>query len=659
MVVERGRCLCPTCMSLPKVLYPCSRGRLNGVVHLITPLVVVADLIIELLHGGVYPWPPPTEDAVVSHGILVFHAEDRCERLVVDVCGLDMGRVLFIARVVWSRGKLKVQIRESDSNMVMATGTGVPPTQTCTPAWASTDDRIHKGLCMPRSVPENTNTSHELTQTMDVFPATTRVEEFPNTTLEPGMEVPQEAVLRNKGTQTEVEVALISDEDLSRTHHGWKNVDLETRLTNIEQGVTLVDCHVSRNEAIALDVKYEVHGLRRELKKLRDYILPGVGKGSTPPLTQERSVEPTGSDKGKYPIGITNTIEGVLDMVAPNSPSDDDVVILEERNVHPFEVGAASMVFSTGHGNSSQWPFGMSGVDSSGIDALFMKQNVGGGDSSQSCGLYSSSDMYQRPNKNPRVENLEYSTIFSSPLQALGGVGMTPAPPTPVRNNQGNTPIRGAGRVSRKRAATAPPKPEPWIVIPEVINTAALISSLTAAVGRNNDATCWFFPSTVAHEILSGKGAPEIMHFYTSCWMPKTTELEHVFIHVHEDRVAWYMILLDVKNTRVYALDVNRSASTIFMREGALTVMGKVFQTERNIPNIKKGNPDPNTWGQIEYPLGLPAKLDPQDTAGVEIHVRMKAAIVIVSSEFNELKDLVEEKSTKVWTTFPLHHVLE
>ncbi|MED6220679.1 hypothetical protein PIB30_047165 [Stylosanthes scabra] len=512
--------------------------------------------------------------------------------------------------------------------------------------------------------------------------------------------------LPRKPAQAEVEIALISKEDLSG-HAGWNNLDLDTRLTTIQQGVTMVDCHMSRTEVIALDVKYE---------------------SSAVAVSTERDVDRGDTNKGKCPMGLAVTDGGMFDMVAPNSPSDDDIVILEERKVLPIEVGASSVVFSLGPGNNNQWPYGLSKVDSVGSDTLLPEQNLGNYVNTQTCGLYSSLDMFQRPNKAARLDNLEYSAIFNSPLQTLGGVSLTPAPKTATSVLHGAriSAAGTSGRASRKRGSRPPPKPEPWTIIPathflyirpsadmgltkdecriaayvfaiskdyckkeflfrykqihvtreilvtlsldyvlhsDVINIAALISSLQAAEGRNNDASCWFFPSSVAHKILTGKGVDDIMHFYTSSWMPKTSELEHVFIPVREDRVAWYMILLDVKNTKVYALDVNRSTTSLLMRDRdmrrILAVVGEVFQNERNISNIKRGSPDPNTWGQIEYPMGLPARLDPQDTAGLEEHVRMKAAMVIVASEFNELLDYVNEKSTDVSRGFPLHVALE
>ncbi|KAL4391020.1 uncharacterized protein DS421_3g84140 [Arachis hypogaea] len=65
------------------------------------------------------------------------------------------------------------------------------------------------------------------------------------------------------------------------------------------------------------------------------------------------------------------------------------------------------------------------------------------------------------------------------------------------------------------------------------------------------------------------------------------------------------MLLLDVKRTAIYALDVCTSMESVPRRERnmrlIMAVLGKIFKHEQNLPNFKHVSPDPNTWGHIEY----------------------------------------------------------
>ncbi|MED6174880.1 hypothetical protein PIB30_073154 [Stylosanthes scabra] len=108
--------------------------------------------------------------------------------------------------------------------------------------------------------------------------------------------------------------------------------------------------------------------------------------------------------------------------------------------------------------------------------------------------------------------------------------------------------------------------------------------------------------------------------------------------------------------------------------------MAEVLKEPRNRPNVKPGQGDPNNWGRIVFPLTLPSKLNPEDTTvwtlswllndgrfspsvfgnmGHELHVRMKAAMMIISSEFNEVKKLVQKKGEAVWRGFPGHEAFK
>ncbi|MED6105897.1 hypothetical protein PIB30_000025 [Stylosanthes scabra] len=312
----------------------------------------------------------------------------------------------------------------------------------------------------------------------------------------------------------------------------------------------------------------------------------------------------------------------------------------------------------------------------------------------QFCGLESSGFSSKRPSKIPKVENLEYAAVFNTSLQCLGGIGLSPA--FPLEPLPQKAPTKSAFKaVRRLRKKSAPNKQKPCNIIPEehhllihttpamgltweecslaayvfstssdyspkevlfsyktisvrrdvlatlrldvvphsdVVNTAALISSLRAA--KEPEVTCWFFPSAFAHEILEGKGAADIISFYTGGWMPPTDSLRH------------------------------------------LGVMCEVFNEPRNKANVVPELADPNNWGKIHYPMTLPARLSPDETAvwciswllnddkfsssifgnmGLELNVRMKAAMVIVFSEFNDVKKMIKLKGEAIWRSFPRH----
>ncbi|XLU33733.1 hypothetical protein S245_069799, partial [Arachis hypogaea] len=152
----------------------------------------------------------------------------------------------------------------------------------------------------------------------------------------------------------------------------------------------------------------------------------------------------------------------------------------------------------------------------------------------------------------------------------------------------------------------------------DVINTVAMLSSLQAKA--NPIPHCWFFPSTFAAEILFQAPTEHLLESYARRWMPPTQELEHVFVPICEPPESWYMLLLDVKRTTIYALDVCTSMESVPRRERnmrlIMAVLGKIFKHEQNLPNFKHVSPDPNTWGRIEYPMSIPSRLG-ADESGI------------------------------------------
>ncbi|KAL4382557.1 hypothetical protein AHAS_Ahas04G0245400 [Arachis hypogaea] len=108
----------------------------------------------------------------------------------------------------------------------------------------------------------------------------------------------------------------------------------------------------------------------------------------------------------------------------------------------------------------------------------------------------------------------------------------------------------------------------------------------------------WYFPSNFADEVLSGA----------------TVDRLQVFVPIWEPADVWYLMMLDVKESRLYAFDVNKTPESIIRREANMTricrMLGKLFMLNRNLVNFRHGNPNPATWGKFHYPASLPTDVD-------------------------------------------------
>ncbi|MED6156146.1 hypothetical protein PIB30_011876 [Stylosanthes scabra] len=557
----------------------------------------------------------------------------------------------------------------------------------------------------------------------------------PNTNLELSMEAPAEGK-QVSATVPELDPMLVrplffspEEEYIESTK---EKVDVESRITNIEQSMAMADYRAARTEIIALDVKHEVRHLVDEVKAMR-VEREGFCRGQVAPLFSiafdvggNSSAQQTlngvfETDLGKGKEQVINSVDvgGLFDVVAPNSASDDDVVFLHERKAtQPTTL--QHILLHPIPSNATGWPFGLPdfGLGLTGMTATGLNNT---GQTTQICGAYASGGDTERPLKVPKVEKIEYSTLFNSPLNTLGGLGMAPCMTLSL---QANSAAKSAFKpVQKTRKRKAPALPTPCTVIPanyqllirptpdmgltleevmlaayifstsheyrsKVVNSAALVSSLRS--GSSTEVTCWFFASTFAHEILDGKDSSDLIRHYRAGWMPPTSRLNHVnaahpvFIPVFEAKTSWYLILMDVKDTTVYSLDVSRSTESHLRRERdirrILSVLAEVFKESPCNADLKPDQKDPNTWGRIQYPLTLPTKLNPEDTAvwclswllndrrfspsvsgnmGHELHVRMKAAMVIIGNEYNRIKKLVKMKSDAPWRGFPGHEAFK
>ncbi|MED6105898.1 hypothetical protein PIB30_000026 [Stylosanthes scabra] len=127
--------------------------------------------------------------------------------------------------------------------------------------------------------------------------------------------------------------------------------DLDSCITSIQQNMVMADCRASRTELLALEVRYEVRQLREEVKAMREEgaALRREKVAFPPPFSLSCGVSgslahtdvggtPQISTKGKEPPTNPVDLGGLFDMVAPHSPSDDDVVFLHERKTVPKNI---------------------------------------------------------------------------------------------------------------------------------------------------------------------------------------------------------------------------------------------------------------------------------------------------------------------------------
>ncbi|MED6146177.1 hypothetical protein PIB30_032215 [Stylosanthes scabra] len=164
----------------------------------------------------------------------------------------------------------------------------------------------------------------------------------------------------------------------------------------------------------------------------------------------------------------------------------------------------------------------------------------------------------------------------------------------------------------------------------------------------------WVLPWTFASEVLGG----------TSVYELDEREFDD----------AWYLVIVDIKDRVVYALDVSKSPDSMKSRKETIDslchAMGSIFLLDRNIMNFGRIIPDPQNFGLPVYPQGVAGDMNMDQTAlwmlywlqhegvfsarlfhpmGNPDHVRMRTTINIVKSESNEICDLIEAKSNDAW----------
>ncbi|XP_025688673.1 uncharacterized protein [Arachis hypogaea] len=212
----------------------------------------------------------------------------------------------------------------------------------------------------------------------------------------------------------------------------------------------------------------------------------------------------------------------------------------------------------------------------------------------------------------------------------------------------------------------------------DIVNIVVLFASLRAS--RETPIRFWFLPSPFAVDVLQLRPIDMIVKKYLCCWMPATTKLEKVIIPICEPSHSWYIMVVHVKQGKVYALDITKTKETMERRERNMrTIMitlSQIFKQEQNLSSFTEISSDPTTWGPINYPKGVPNLPNSNDSAvwclywllndglldprrlGVMMNgkVRMKTATTIILSDWNQKKQVVDEEAEKLWRTLMRAH---
>ncbi|RYR67365.1 hypothetical protein Ahy_A03g013697 [Arachis hypogaea] len=100
---------------------------------------------------------------------------------------------------------------------------------------------------------------------------------------------------------------------------------------------------------------------------------------------------------------------------------------------------------------------------------------------------------------------------------------------------------------------------------PDIVNIIVMMASLKAT--REIPPRVWLLPSPFADDVLRLKPLDVVVRAYLCRWMPATTQLEKVIIPIYEVPDSWYIMVLNVKEGKVYCLDVTKSDETVERRE--------------------------------------------------------------------------------------------
>ncbi|MED6209104.1 hypothetical protein PIB30_051427 [Stylosanthes scabra] len=183
---------------------------------------------------------------------------------------------------------------------------------------------------------------------------------------------------------------------------------------------------------------------------------------------------------------------------------------------------------------------------------------------------------FNKPPKHPRVSALQMGTVGGTwPFHMRRGPTPSPFSPLSFRDP---LPKNGLN------------EPFPPLLIPDANGKHATehrTEELLVKIGT--------------HEVR--RGDP-----YNLC--PEWMVNEMVFIIIREASHDWYVLYLDVKRWKVYALDITRTEDSKLLWEEEMIKMvrffARVFGLARNIQNVRHCLLDPTTWLPFIYPQSLP-----------------------------------------------------
>ncbi|MED6188372.1 hypothetical protein PIB30_085322 [Stylosanthes scabra] len=340
------------------------------------------------------------------------------------------------------------------------------------------------------------------------------------------------------------------------------------------------------------------------------------------------------SEKGKGVVEGTGASS--LDLFVPNSPGAGDDVFIDESRSTPRPKHSAPAGSTLPIGSILNWAFGLPKYSTGRTGAMetpFPHSNdmvqghkpcISHVDKvTQLCEVYSSSPTCPRPAKIPKIEP-----------QELGGCPSQPTVPGEWHNLN-----------SPSTVVTAPVRPRAFRPVPQEWRREHIV--------RRLDSPFFLIPL--------------------------------VFIPICEPPHSWYMMVVDVKEPKVYCLDTCKTPYSTPMRElnmrAIMVVLSQIFSMEGNLNSFNHCSLDPTTWGSIEYPSNVPNMPDQdqwymicineiavwclswlQQCVGnfsvsklsSKLHqgnVRMKTATSIFLNETNQNKKLVDLKSEQVWET--------
>ncbi|MED6113261.1 hypothetical protein PIB30_069163 [Stylosanthes scabra] len=143
----------------------------------------------------------------------------------------------------------------------------------------------------------------------------------------------------------------------------------------------------------------------------------------------------------------------------------------------------------------------------------------------------------------------------------------------------------------------------------------------------------WFLPWSFADDVLSGVSEEEIIGRYQSDWMPVTNPLRRVFIPIN-DGGTWFMMLIDIKPWRVYALDVSRTQQSKRRRECWMKKIQRVDGLMLHMDNA-------GHWICTRH-----FRLRGNESLEV---TKMKVAIALTKTVPNTQRGLVDNKAEMLW----------